>query len=218
MTTPQRSWYRLAPLFAASIVAAVPSLLPATARADEATPPAGAETTTGSSGGSSEGSSGGSFRRSAGSFGAAGQWVFSISSGDEFPLRWSKTGEDDWNLVFRPSLDTFVVPNVSVGGVVTLSTNAGSSDVGIGARAGYNVALTSLVSIWIRGGLYYHHLTINNGPTINETVFDLNVPFLFHLVPHFFIGLGPFFHLPLAHTMDNTAATYGLTATVGGWL
>lgn len=198
-------------LIALCTTATVLLVFPLPACADEA-----ASTATTESSGEASSSS---FRSSAGLFGEARQWVYSISSPNEFPFWLTKTGDGGWALTFRPSLDTFVVRNVSVGGVVTLSTNGGGSDVGIGARAGYNVPLTSLVSIWIRGGLYFHHTAINSGPSGNETVMDINVPFLFHLVPHFFVGVGPLFHLPLQNSMmGGTDATYGLTATVGGWL
>ena len=199
-------------LFVSCFTAAVLLAAPSTGRAQEAAP-----TATGSSGGSSAGSSG--FAAAAGSFGEARQWVFSMSSEGEFPFRLSKTGDGEWGMVFRPSLDVFLIRNVSVGGIVTLSKYGGGSDVGFGARAGYNVGLTSLVSIWIRGGIYVHRYATDNAPSGTETVMDLNVPFLFHVVPHFFLGVGPFFHLPLQNSMmGGTDATYGLTATVGGWL
>jgi hypothetical protein len=45
------------------------------------------------------------------------------------------------------------------------------------------------------------------------------VPFLFHFVPHFFLGVGPFFSQPLTNSaaMGNKDATFGLTAIVGGY-
>jgi hypothetical protein len=165
------------------------------------------------------GSSDAAFRPSGGRFGEAGQWVYSITSADEFPFRLTKTGGSSWDLVLRPGADTFISRNVSVGGIVTLASNGGGSDIGIGARAGYNVSLTSLVSIWIRGGLYFHHTSVNNGPRDSQTVMDLTVPFVFHFVPHFLAGVGPMFHLPIQQTgTDNKDATFGLTAIVGGWL
>ena len=209
-----------------AVAAAVVFLTPAIARAGESAATAASDSSGGSSGGSSAGSAGesstgssrASFGTGGGPFGEARQWVYSISTPDEFPFWLRKTGGGDWDLTVRPSLDVFLIRNVSVGGVVTMSSNGGGSDVGLGVRAGYNVPLTSLVSIWMRGGLYFHHTTVNLGPDNNQTVMDLTFPFLFHLVPHFFLGAGPFFHLPLQNTMmGGTDATYGLTAIVGGW-
>jgi hypothetical protein len=190
--------------FTAALAAASTS-----AHADENETPAAAAapTTTSSS----------SFGSSAGPFGAPGQWVYSLVSPNEFPLEISKTGDSDWGLTLRPAADTFIVRNVSVGGIVTLSKYGGGSDIGVGARAGYNVGLTSLVTIWIRGGLYYHHQSVDNGPSSSQTLLDITVPFLFHIVPHFFVGLGPMFHLPLQQTQGPKDATYGITGIVGGW-
>ncbi len=221
-SSPSCTWVARIALAAAVALFLTPTLARADEPASSAAPDSSGGSSAESSGASSGGSSAGSARTSggggAGLFGEARQWVYSISDPNEFPFWIKKTGDGDWDLTFRPALDVFVARNISVGGVVTLSSNGGASDIGLGARAGYNVPLTSLVSLWIRGGLYYHHLEINNGPIINETVMDLTVPFLFHLVPHFFVGAGPLFHLPLSHTQNATDPTYGLTAIVGGWL
>lgn len=153
-------------------------------------------------------------------FGQAGQWVYSIAGENEFPFRISKTGDGDWNMVVRPAIDTFLIRSVSVGAIVTLAKSGGFSDVGIGVRAGYNLPITNLVSFWPRAGVYYHHQSTDNGPSFGETSIGINAPFLFHLVPHAFLGVGPFFSLPVQNSdsMAGKDATYGLTAIIGGWL
>lgn len=153
-------------------------------------------------------------------FGQARQWVYSIAGENEFPFRISKTGDGDWSMVVRPAIDTFLIRSVSVGAIVTLGKDGGGSDVGIGVRAGYNLPITNLVSFWPRAGVYYHHYSINNGPSGGETSIGINAPFLFHVLPQAFAGVGPFFSLPVQNSdsMAGKDATYGLTAIVGGWL
>lgn len=157
--------------------------------------------------------------RAGGPFGQAGQWVYSISGPEEFPFWLKKTGDGAWNLVLRPSIDTFLISSVSVGGIVSLAKDGDSSDVGVGARAGYNLGISSLVSFWARAGVYFHHWS--SGPNSgNETIFEVKAPFLFHVVPHAFVGAGPFFSMPVQNSdsMAGKDATYGLTAIVGGWI
>jgi opacity protein-like surface antigen len=183
------------------------------ARAEEPAPPA--ETTT-----RPVTSSGGPLAISSGPFGDAGQLVFSMASEGEFPFRFSKAGGGDWTLRLRPSLDYFIKEHLSVGGLVRIDTGGGQSTIGLGARVGYDLALASAVSLWIRGGLSYDHTSGNNASSSSVTTLDVLVPFLFHLVPHFFLGVGPFFSQPLTDSRPNSNkdATFGLTAIVGGYL
>lgn len=156
---------------------------------------------------------------SAGGFGATGQWVFSLADPREFPFLLTKTGGDPWHLLIQPSADTFIAPNVSVGGLLKLERDGGGTDVGVGARAGYDVRLTSLVSLWIRGGLFYHHFSPNTGPSGSQTLLDVKIPALFHIVPHFFLGVGPTLTVILQHSNNQGGdTTVGLTAIVGGYL
>jgi hypothetical protein len=181
-----------------------------TARADDQTPPPPAF---------SPAPTGGPFNVSGGAFGEANQFAFSMASEGEFPFRLSKSGGGDWGLALRPSLDVFIKQNVSVGGMVVIESGGGSSKIGLGVRAGYNIFLASTVSLWLRGGLSYDHTSVNNGPSYSITTLHILVPFLFHFVPHFFLGVGPFFDQPLTDSRPGSGkdATYGLTAIVGGY-
>jgi hypothetical protein len=156
---------------------------------------------------------------SSGPFGETSQLVYSLASDGEFPFRFSKTGGGSWRLELRPGLDVFIKPNISVGGIVHIGTGGGQTTVGLGARVGYNVELGSAVSLWLRGGLSFEHQSNNNAPGVSVTTLNILVPFLFHFVPHFFLGVGPFFDLPLTNSqaMANKDPTYGLTAIVGGY-
>jgi hypothetical protein len=164
-------------------------------------------------------SGGGIFTVSSGPFGDARQMAFSMSSEGEFPFSFSKTGGGSWSLRLRPSLDYFVQSRVSVGGIIVLAKDGGSSTIGLGARAGYNVPLGSLVSLWVRGGLDISRTSPNNGPSTTITALSIEAPFLFHFAPHFLLGAGPFFSVPLTNSaaMGAKDPTYGLTALVGGY-
>ena len=157
----------------------------------------------------------GAISPSSSGFGATGQWVFSLSDPAEFPFLLLKNGSNPWHVLVQPSADTFLFPEVSVGGLVKFERNGGTTDVGVGARVGYDLHFTGLVSLWLRGGLFYHPLSVNNGPSRSETFLDLQAPALFHLVPHFFLGAGPTISLPLQGQADTT---FGLEAIVGGYL
>src|SRR4051794_30566889 len=94
-------------------------------------------------------SSAGLINVSSSSFGSAGQLVFSMAGEGEFPFRFTKTKGSDWNLAFRPALDYFIKPSVSVGALVRLETDGGGSTVGVGLRAGVDVPLGGVVSLWL---------------------------------------------------------------------
>ena len=196
-------------MVAAGAASAALLLTSPAARAEEAPPPAPMAASP----------SGGGLNVSSAPFGATRQMAFVMMGGGDFPFNYSKTGGGDWHLHLRPALDVFVQPNVSVGGNVVIDTGGGSSTIGLGARAGYHVALSELVSLWPLAGLSFRRNSVNNGPTSSIIALDINVPFLFHLVPHFLLGVGPFFSLPLTNSqaMGNKDPSYGLTALVGGY-
>jgi hypothetical protein len=152
---------------------------------------------------------------SADSFGATGQWVFSLSDPSEFPFILNKTGSGPWHILVQPSADTFIAPHVSVGGLLKVDRSAGNTTVGVGVRAGYDLRFTSLVSLWIRGGLLYQHFSPAMGASGSQTQLDIQIPALFHLVPHFFMGVGPTISVILQGGGDTTI---GLSAIVGGYL
>jgi outer membrane protein with beta-barrel domain len=126
-----------------------------------------------------------------------------------------------WELRLHPSLDYFIAPNVSIGGVVGLQYRSGTpsaTTLDLGVRAGYNLAITPVVSFWPQVGIYYSHTTISstaNSPSSSSssTSLGVNAPFLYHIATHFFLGAGPFFNLPL----DGGGNSYGLQTVVGGW-
>ena len=54
-----------------------------------------------------------------------------------------------------------------------------------------------------------------NHSTNTSSSFGIFAPFLYHLVPHLFVGVGPSFSIQLT---DNNGKMYGLDFVLGGWL
>jgi hypothetical protein len=91
---------------------------------------------------------------------------------------------------------------------------------------GYNLPLSDTVSFWPKVYFgYATYSTSNNGPSGNESAIGVYAPFLFHPVPHFFIGIGPNASTQLSNSeslggMNSDLAKVtqiGLQATLGGW-
>jgi hypothetical protein len=142
----------------------------------------------------------------AGAFGAAGQVV--ITGELEAHLK------NGWELHLQPSADYFIATNVSVGGTIGfthVSGNPDSNSFNLGVRAGYNLAISAPVTFWPMVGISVSR-PFGSG---SSTSADLTIfaPFLYHLVPHLFVGLGPEFDLPL----NGGGTGYGLQSVVGGW-
>jgi hypothetical protein len=146
-------------------------------------------------------------RAQGGGFGAPGEIV--IRGDFEGHLR------NGWELRLHPSIDYFIANNLSVGGLVGLQYNSGNPSttiVDLGVRAGYNLAIVNQVTFWPTVGISYSHFSsgMNSG---SSTFLEIFAPFLYHIVPHFFVGAGPVFDLSL----DNNGNSYGLQTTIGGW-
>jgi hypothetical protein len=138
----------------------------------------------------------------------------------------------------RPAIDIFVARNFSIGGQVIIavyaddaaSSGTGSDSTytqfGLLPRIGYNFALGSKASIWPRLALGYVGTSFDPGGGAASTsgyTFTLKafVPFLFHPVPHFFIGGGPIFSTDLVSRYGDadstTVSEFGVQSTVGGY-
>lgn len=133
-----------------------------------------------------------------------------------------------------PSLDYFLAPNVSVGGIVGIQRESASADglggtgtvtgIIVGARVGYNVVLTDAFSLWPRLSLSYEHLSFSgSGVSASGYVIPLSifVPVLWHPAQHFFVGLGPVFATNLISKVEGNDASkttdIGIQATLGGY-
>jgi hypothetical protein len=143
----------------------------------------------------------------AGAFGATGQIV--ITGALEGHLH------NGWELHLQPSADYFIATNVSVGATIGFTHDSGNpafNAFNLGVRAGYNLAISDPVTFWPMVGINVDKVFGTGGNTATQlTIF---APFLFHLVPHLFVGAGPDFELALSGGGGNG---YGLQTVVGGW-
>jgi hypothetical protein len=117
-----------------------------------------------------------------------------------------------------------------------------ATTVGAIGRIGGNVWLGGRVSFWPRLGVgawrtWLHYaaprdsftvgidgMTVASGSSSRlkeDAVFvELQAPFLFHVAPHFFVGLGPDVYADVLHSVDSThnlRRFVGASSTVGGW-
>ena len=147
-------------------------------------------------------------------FGGVGQFVFDGTA--SFSLVKVKGGNTTFTL--RPAVDYFIIPNVTIGGVVEFSTSSGrfaTTVFGLGARAGVNFNITDKLSIWPTAGFSFVHTDVSDGgPSNSAWAFNLFAPFLFHAAPHFFLGAGPFLDVGLS---DNDTTAFGIQSLIGGW-
>lgn len=175
-------------------------------------------------------------------FGVRGQFVISSDAG-LFVSNTHQTGRNGSTTTteLRPAVDYFLTDPVSVGGFVGLdytNVRGGSSTTfSIGPRVGYDIRMTSRVSVWARAGVSFattnqsvdtqtQTQTVDGatvttqipGSTTNTHNLAVNVffPILFHPVDHFFIGFGP--ALDADVTGSVKATTLAARLTIGGWL
>ncbi len=174
-------------------------VLPARADAQTAPPPAPAPT---GGGGLGQG------------FGDTGQIVIS----GEATAFFSKTNKAGWTAAISPALDYFVVPSVSIGGSVTALIGSDSrTGFGASGRAGYNLNVTENLGVWPIAAISYAHESSGSGTTSmsnSATFLHIFAPVLYHIVPHVFAGLGPFYDLHISGVGNHS---YGVRSTVGGW-
>src|SRR5258708_7372956 len=70
-----------------------------------------------------------------------------------------------WELRLHPSIDYFIAPNVSIGGVVGIRYDSGTpstTTLDPGVRAGYSLAIAPQVTFWPTVGIYYSHFSVSS--------------------------------------------------------
>lgn len=151
------------------------------------------------------------------SMGGVGQVV--ISGDFDISFNYNVDSEVS-SLSLSPAVDYFIAPQLSVGGQIIFnhqSVTGGSVTVfGLAPRVGFNIPLQEMFSVYPRVGFSFLHSDVAGG----QNLFTLNAyaPFLFHPVPHFFIGLGPVLTWDVAGgTSATRTVNFGLLTTVGGW-
>jgi hypothetical protein len=144
-----------------------------------------------------------------------------------------RSSNDATTVQFAPAADYFVIDNFSIGGVIlfdyTQAQNVDSTRFSIGPRVGYNIRFTDMVGLWPKLGFSYTHTNISRDVEGSDEDVELSIsspgnhislnlfaPLMFHPVPHFFVGFGPFLDADLSG--DNKTTTFGGRLTLGGWL
>lgn len=103
-----------------------------------------------------------------------------------------------------PSVDIFIIQNLSIGATIGVTFNKfGGGGIGGGAdvfafffmpRIGYNIPLHNHFSFWPQfgAGIGIQSASAGGGSATNAMIpLDLYLPFLFHPVENFFLGIGP---------------------------
>jgi hypothetical protein len=175
-------------------------------------------------------------------FGEEGQIVLTLAtdaSGSYLTYSHSKGSETSVNLA--PSVDYFLEEGVSVGVDAFLGYSNGTSldslegtthfsarSIGFAPRLGSNLALTELVSVWLRGEIGYGTVSQSqasadgtNQHSRTRTWVEFSAPLLLHPSSHFFLGAGPFLFHELSdkdqYNYENDATQLGVNLVLGGW-
>jgi hypothetical protein len=157
---------------------------------------------------------------SSGGFGAPGTWVFTFETADNgygFAFFHKASGGDSI-IVLNPGVDYFLAPNISLGANLFFSHNSaggGSTGIGAGVRAGYNLNIVDNIGFWPSARFFLIHNSANGVPSSTDESLGIFGPFIWHPTTHFFLGGGP----DLNHQLSNGGGTeYGLDFILGGWL
>ena len=150
-------------------------------------------------------------------FAAVGQWVLTMrTTGDSGFALFRVPSGGDWTLQLHPSLDYFITSSVSLGatvGYLYSPAETGTTVFSLGGRAGFNMNINDHVGFWPSVGVGIN-IDSRNHSTNTTSSFGLFAPFLYHLVPHLFVGLGPSFSMQ----MDGGGKVFGIDFVLGGWL
>jgi len=151
-------------------------------------------------------------------FAAMGQWVVTMrTTSDNGYVFFHKPSGGDWTLSLHPSLDYFLTSSVSLGATVGYTHSpaaTGTTVLNLGGRAGFNLNINDHLGFWPTAG-FSLDLNSTDHNTDTLTTFGIFAPFLYHLVPHLFAGLGPSFSVVMS---GGSGKVYGVDFVLGGWL
>lgn len=151
-------------------------------------------------------------------FGAMGQWVLSMrTTSDSAFVFFHKPSGGDWTLSLHPSIDYFLTSSISLGatfGYTYSPAATGTTVLDLGGRAGFNLTINDHIGFWPMAGVGVN-VNSSDHNTNTAAAFSIFAPFLYHLVPHLFAGVGPSFSVQLN---DGNGKVYGLDFILGGWL
>jgi hypothetical protein len=152
-------------------------------------------------------------------FGNPGQ----VAVAGDFTLSF-RHANDSSHLLIAPAADYFFLPHLSFGGQVLFAYDSykgggHATTFGLGPRIGYDIPLAAMFTFYPRLTLSYE-LYSPSGPADSSNLLGMTLyaPFLFHPVPHFFVGFGPSFGGNFAGGNDGDHYfIFELVSTVGGY-
>jgi hypothetical protein len=175
-------------------------------------------------------------------FGSRGQLVLGLATDASVSYRTdsaSKYSEMAADLI--PSLDYFVLDNLSIGVDAFISHASGTSldvgetptdfaftTVGLGPRVGSNVPITKSSHLWpqveLGYGTVFTSLSSRDGTNQHSSKrswLRLSAPILFKVTSHFLLGAGPYFFHEISNTdqygNENEAESVGARLLMAGW-
>jgi hypothetical protein len=142
------------------------------------------------------------------------------------------TGTHSTSVNLQPAVDYFVANHLSLGASLWFAYSSQEEPsardhefvYGIGPRVGYDLPLSEHFSLWpkLSGFVSHSSDTFENTAPASRTTdsgsnveVELFVPVMFHPVPHFFVGIGPFAEAVLT---GAGSAFLGGKITIGGWV
>ena len=152
-------------------------------------------------------------------FAAVGQWVLTMkTTGDDGYVFFHRpSGGGDWELALHPAIDYFIINSVSLGatfGYYYSPAATGTTRIDLGGRAGFNLNINDHLGFWPMAGFVLHFQSADHGHD-TSTALQIFAPFLYHLVPHLFAGLGPSVSV---QTSGGNGTSFGVDFVLGGWL
>jgi len=149
-------------------------------------------------------------------FGEQGQIVIS----NEGFFGFDRVNRVGYDVVLKPAVDYFIVPAISAGIVaayVKTTKGGDQTTTGIGLRGGFNFNVTENIGVWGKLGILYQRDSVPT--TVGTTSFSTTwisafVPVMYHIVPHLFVGLAPYYNIKVAGDGNHN---YGVSWLIGGW-
>jgi hypothetical protein len=123
-------------------------------------------------------------------FAAMGQWVITMRTTGDEGFFFRKPSGGDWQLSLHPSIDYFIINSVSLGaafGYFIHRRDTAPRSVSLGGRAGFNLNINDNLGFWPTVGVGFTFDSRDHGND-TTTFFGIFAPFLYHLVPHLFVG------------------------------
>ena len=129
-----------------------------------------------------------------------------------------QNGADVTDFLIAPTLLYFITDHWAIGGGFTLEIVGGDGGsftrLGLQPTAAYHLPINDNWTFLPQGSLYFIAL---GGDADGQTLgFELYAPFLYHLAPHFFAGIGPVLRADLSNDAGE-AFVFGATSVIGGY-